>query len=130
MASGARAQPDIDAMAVRSAHEIATLIWNYDDDDVAAPPAAVNLTITGIPATVGRVLVRHYRIDEEHSNAYTAWLRMESPQQPAAAQYARLEAAGQLELLRSPEWMSTQDGKLSVAFTLPRQGVSLVEAGW
>jgi xylan 1,4-beta-xylosidase len=130
MASGVRGQPHIDALAVRSAHEIATLIWNYHDDDVPAPPAAVNLTVAGIPAAAGRVLVRHYRIDEEHSNAYTAWLRMGSPEQPTAGQYARLEAAGQLELLHSPEWVSTQDGKLSVTFTLPRQGVSLVEAAW
>jgi xylan 1,4-beta-xylosidase len=86
--------------------------------------------VTGIPAAAGRVLVRHYRIDEEHSNAYTAWRRMGSPEQPAAEQYARLEAAGQLELLRSPEWVSAQDGKLSVNFTLPRQGVSLIEAAW
>ncbi len=130
MANGVRGQPHIDALAVRSAHEIATLVWNYHDDDVAAPPAAVNLTITGIPPAAGRVLVRHYRIDEEHSNAYTAWLRMGSPQQPTDEQYARLEAAGQLELLHSPEWLSTLDGKLSVSFTLPRQSVSLIEAAW
>jgi xylan 1,4-beta-xylosidase len=129
IASGVRGQPHIDALAVRSAHEIATLVWNYHDDDVPAPPAAVNLTVSGIPAA-GRVVVRHYRIDEQHGNAYTAWLRMGSPEQPTAEQYARLEAAGQLELLRSPEWVPTQDGKLSVNFTLPRQGVSLIEAAW
>ena len=54
----------------------------------------------------------------------------DAPQQPTAGQYARLEAAGQLELLHSPEWVSTQDGKLNLSFTLPRQGVSLVEAAW
>ena len=130
MATGVRGQPHIDALAVRSAHEIATLIWNYHDDEISTPPAPVSLTIAGIPAAAGRVLVRHYRIDEEHSNAYTAWLRMGSPEQPSAEQYARLEAAGQLELLDSPEWVSTQDGRLSLSFALPRQGVSLVEADW
>jgi xylan 1,4-beta-xylosidase len=130
LASGVRGQPHIDALAVRSSHEIATLIWNYHDDDVPAQPAAVNLTVAGIPAAAGRVLVRHYRIDGDHSNAYTAWLRMGSPEQPSAEQYARLEAAGQLELLHTPEWMSTQNGKLSVSFTLPRQAVSLIEAAW
>jgi xylan 1,4-beta-xylosidase len=130
MATGVHGQPHIDALAARSAHEIATLIWNYHDDDMPAPPTPVSLTIAGIPVATGRVLVRHYRIDEEHSNAYAAWLRMGSPEQPSAEQYARLEAAGQLELLDSPEWVSTQDGRLSLSFALPRQGVSLVEADW
>jgi xylan 1,4-beta-xylosidase len=130
MATGVRGQPHIDGMAVRSAHQIATLIWNYHDDDVPAPPATVSLIVTGFPAAADRVLVRHYRIDEEHSNAYTAWLHAGSPEQPSTEQYARLEVAGQLELLHSPEWVSTQDGKLSVTFTLPRQALSLVEAAW
>jgi xylan 1,4-beta-xylosidase len=130
MATGVHGQPHIDALAARSAHEIATLIWNYHDDDMPAPPTPVSLTIAGIPVATGRVLVRHYRIDEEHSNAYAAWLRMGSPEQPSAEQYARLEAAGQLELLDSPEWVSTQDGRLSLSFALPRQGISLVEADW
>ena len=130
VAAGVRTRPQIDALAVRSAHEIAALVWNYHDDDIAAPPAAVTLTVTGIPAAAGRVLVHHYRIDAEHSNAYTAWLRLGSPQQPSGEQYARLEAAGQLQLLRPPEWVSTHDGKASVTFTLPRQAVSLVRAAW
>src|ERR1039458_2144759 len=127
MATGVHGQPHIDALAARSAHEIATLIWNYHDDDMPAPPTPVSLTIAGIPVATGRVLVRHYRIDEEHSNAYAAWLRMGSPEQPSAEQYARLEAAGQLELLDSPEWVSTQDGRLSLSFALRRRGISLVK---
>jgi xylan 1,4-beta-xylosidase len=130
VANGVHAQSHIDALAVRSAHAIATLVWNYHDDDVPAPPAEVSLTVAGIPTAASRVLVRHYRIDDVHSNAYTAWLRLGSPQQPTAEQYAHLEAAGQLELLHSPEWLSTQDGKLSVSFILPRHGVSLIEAAW
>jgi len=130
MASGVRGQPHIDALAVRSAHEIATLIWNYHDDDVPAKAATVSLTVAGLPRAANRLLVSHYRIDEEHSNAYTAWQRMGSPAEPTDAQYERLEAAGQLELLHSPGWVSAQDGKLSVSFTLPRQGVSLVRAAW
>jgi xylan 1,4-beta-xylosidase len=130
MANGVQGQPHIDALAVRSGHEIATLVWNYHDDDVPAPAAAVSLTVTGIPAAASRVLVRHFSLDEEHSNAYTAWLGMGSPQQPTAEQYRHLEAAGQLELLHSPEWVSAQDGKLTVNFTLPRQAVSLIETAW
>ena len=55
-----------------------------------------------IPPTVRRVLLQHYRIDDHYSNAYTAWKEMGSPQEPTPEQYARLQAAGQLQLLDSP----------------------------
>jgi len=79
---------------------------------------------------VGRALLRHYRIDETHSNSWTAWKKMGSPQRPSAEQYQVLEAAGQLELLESPRWVSTGKGRVAVEFDLPRQGVSLVQLEW
>jgi len=106
------------------------MVWNYHDDDRPAPPAPVHLALTGIPPAVNRVLVQHYRIDDDHSNAYTVWLRMGSPQKPTAEQYGRLEEAGQLQLLRSPEWLAVKDGKLDVAFALPRQAISLIKVSW
>jgi len=55
---------------------------------------------------------------------------MGSPQQSTAAQYAELEAAGQLALLGSPEWLSASQGTLSLTFPLPRQAVSLIRITW
>ena len=52
------------------------------------------------------------------------------PQQPTPEQYARLEAAGQLQLLGSPEWRRPEGGKLALEFTLPRHGVSLLHLTW
>ena len=49
----------------------------------------VTLTIDGLPA--GRPTLTHYRVDSDHSNAYTAWKAMGSPQPPTPAQYAALE---------------------------------------
>ena len=83
--------------------DISVLAWNYHDDDVAGAAAKVRIAIAGVPN--GRMLLRHYRIDETHSNAWTAWKKMGSPQQPSAAQYAELEAAGQLQELESPRWI-------------------------
>jgi len=128
--SGVQAAPDIDGMATRGDREMAVMLWNYHDDDVAAPAAPVHLTLAGLPAGAARVLVEHYRIDAGHSNAYAVWQQMGSPQQPAAEQYASLEAAGQLQLLGSPEWTGAKDGKLELRFALPRQGVSLVKVSW
>jgi len=106
------------------------MAWNYHDDDVAGPDTPVRMNVTGIPQAAGRVLIRHYRIDRDHSNAYTVWKQMGSPQQPTAEQYARLESAGRLELLESPQWVPAKSGSIELAFPLPRQAVSLVQVSW
>ncbi|HZS05425.1 MAG TPA: beta-xylosidase [Blastocatellia bacterium] len=127
---GVRGRPDIDALASRSERDISVMTWNYHDDDVPAPAGPVRLQITGVPASARRVLVTHYRIDGDHSNSYTVWKEMGSPQQSTPEQYARLEAAGQLELLTSPEWVSSRDGRVELSFALPRQAVSLIQVSW
>ncbi len=127
---GVRQSPDIDAFATRAEHEAAVMLWNYHDDDLPATGATVNLTVVGVPANVRRVLIEHYRIDANHSNAYTVWKGMGSPQSPSAEQYAQLMAAGGLELLQSPEWLDSEGGKVSITTELPRQGTSLVRLKW
>ena len=74
---GVRGAPDISALAARADRSATVLIWNYHDDDLPAAPAPVTLTIEGLPA--GRAMVIHERIDDSHSNAYAAWVKMGSP---------------------------------------------------
>jgi xylan 1,4-beta-xylosidase len=128
--NGVRDNPDIDALATRSDRQVAVMVWNYRDDDISGPDAPVTLLITGLAASVERVLLRHYRIDNYHSNAFTVWKRLGSPQNPSPEQYAELESAGQLELLNSPEWVWNQNGKIELRLRLPVQSVSLIELTW
>ncbi len=128
--AGVRQAPDVDALATKSEHEAAVMVWNYHDDDLAAADAEVQVTIAGIPPGVKKVLLEHYRIDETHSNSFTAWKQMGSPQAPTAEQTAQLKAAGQLQLLTSPEWLEVASGKVIIATTLPRQAVSLLRLEW
>jgi xylan 1,4-beta-xylosidase len=125
-----RQAPDIDALATSANGEASVLLWNYHDDDVAAPGAAITVSIHEIPSSVRRALLQHYRIDDDHSNAYTVWKQMGSPQNPTADQYAKLQAAGQLELLESPRWISPDNGTIRVDVQLPRQGLSLLRVTW
>jgi xylan 1,4-beta-xylosidase len=128
MMRGDRVNVDGDALAALGNRELAVMVWNYDDDDLPGPPSPVKLALAGVPA--GKVLVEHFRIDDDHSNGYTAWKRMGSPAQPTPEQQATLEAQAQLELLSSPEWRMVDGGKLDLAFTLPRHGVSLLRLTW
>jgi xylan 1,4-beta-xylosidase len=130
LATGVRAQPDVDALATRGEHEAAILVWNYDDIDGPADAALTTVHVGGIPVAIHRVMLEHFRIDDTHSNAYTVWKAMGSPQQPTSQQYAQLRSAGQLQLLSSPEWVEVKDGRIEVSTTIPRQGISLLHLSW
>lgn len=140
VSTGVRQQPDIGAIATRKNQEVEIMIWNYHDEDVDAPAAPIDLAITGLPesirlatmslAPIHLALVEHFRIDAHHSNAFTAWKQMGSPQSPSPEQYAQLQSAGQLQLLTSPAWIPIEHGQAHLQFTLPRQGLSLVRITW
>lgn len=128
--SGTPGDGVIDVAATRSGSHLSTLIWNYHDDDVDAPASDVEVKIAGLPFGVNRVLVEHFRIDGGHSNAFQFWKSIGSPQSPTKEQYAALEAAGQLQLLESPEWINVPKTGIVLHFQLPRQAVSLVKLSW
>jgi xylan 1,4-beta-xylosidase len=128
--NGVRQASDLDALATGAEREAAVMLWNYHDDDLPAEAAPVRVTVAGIPAGVKRVLLQHYRIDERHSNSYTVWKQMGSPQAPSTEQYARLREAGQLELLSSPEWLDVSGGEVMISMELPRQATSLLRLSW
>lgn len=122
------AQADIDALAAAGKKTAGIMVWNYHDDDVAAPAAAIQLDIQSIPAK--KVRVSHYRIDKENSNSYEVWKSMGSPASPTGAQYKQLEQAGQLQQLGTTQWEPVTNGRVRLSFLLPRQGVSFLRLNW
>jgi xylan 1,4-beta-xylosidase len=128
--AGVKGRADINALASRGDRAASVMVWNYHDDDLPAAEARIDLALSGIPAAVKRALIKHYRIDASHSNSYSAWKAMGSPQQPTPAQYNALEASGHLQMLGSPEWVTVDKGTVSTHFALPRQGVSLIQVSW
>ena len=123
-----REQPDIQVIATGRNQVDDVMVWNYHDEDVGVPDPVVDLNIAGLPGK--QALVEHFRIDRDHSNAFTAWKKMGSPQAPSPEQYEQLERAGQLQLLSSPAWISVERGEAHLEFKLPRNSVSLVRLSW
>lgn len=120
---------DINALASKGDHSAAVMVWNYhDNNDLSVPDSPVTINVKGLPQ--GRVLMHHYRIDQEHSNSYQVWKAMGSPQNPTAEQIAELEEAGQLKLLTSPAWMDIAEESTKLEMMLPRQGVSFIRFSW
>jgi xylan 1,4-beta-xylosidase len=130
VASGVRNKTDVDGLAARGDHEITVLVWNYRDDETLAADVPVQLNVAGLPASAKRILVRHYRVDQNHSNSYTVWKAMGSPQSPSPEQYESLKAAGQLQVLESPTWVDGREGTVRLSFPMPGESVSLLEFSW
>jgi xylan 1,4-beta-xylosidase len=130
LAQGVREAPDVSALASRAPGRLAVMAWHYHDDDVPGPEAEVKVDIHGLPTSVREATLTHERIDETHSNAYAAWLRMGSPVAPNREQYAELKAAGGLAALQAPARVPIVRGEATLAFELPRQAVSLLVLEW
>ncbi|WP_419806202.1 GH39 family glycosyl hydrolase [Terriglobus sp.] len=129
--NGVRNESDVDALATRAAaNSAAVMLWNYHDVDGPGPVVPTEVAINGLPATAKRVLVTQYRIDDTHSNAYTIWKAMGSPQHPTTEQYERLKAEDGLQLLTSPVWMEAGSGTVTLNTDMPRQSISLVTLKW
>lgn len=106
-------------------------IWNYHDQDLEFPDADVSVEVQGLPPTfsdsASGVAYTHYRIDNDHSNSYSRWQAMGSPQAPTDEQYQELVQAGKLETIAEgtgPEMPI--DGKLSLNISLPVRATSLL----
>nr|WP_293836453.1 beta-xylosidase [uncultured Arsenicibacter sp.] len=123
-----REEADVNGIASKDAKSAGVRLWTCHDNQGNRHVATVIVSLGGQPA--GRILLHHYRIDQEHSNAYEAWKKMGSPKAPSAEQIAELERAGQLQLVGSPEWIVAKKGEKELAFELPWQGVSLIKLTW
>jgi len=119
-------KPDVNAIAAKGKNSVTVMVWNYHDNNKTdVSPSSVKLEMKCIPA--GKVLLNHYRIDQEFSNSYSAWKKMGSPQNPSQLQISELEKAGQLQLYSSPEWLIIENGNASLELELPGQGVSFLQ---
>jgi len=128
---GVRGESDVDALATKASdNSAAVMLWNYHDADAAGAVVPASIDIGGLPATAKRVLITHYRIDDTHSNAYTAWKEMGSPQHPTTEQYAKLKSLDGLQMLTSPEWVDVVNGHIALKTEMPRQSISLVTMAW
>lgn len=127
---GVRTRPDVSALASLDENHLYVLAWHYHDDDLPGAEAEVRLTFQGLPPDVRLARCEQHRIDDGHSNAFTAWKLMGSPLQPTAEQFTQLEKAGQLAELAAPQNLRVTNGQTILPLELPRQSVSLLVVSW
>ena len=121
-----RAEPDVNGFATSDGRVTYVLIWNYHDkNDVDTKATQVTISIKGLNSK--RTQYRRMLIDQEHSNSFIAWKKMDSPANPNSAQYRQLEIAGKLQATGPVKTVAVKNNELKLEFELERQGVTLIE---
>lgn len=96
----------------------------------AAPQGATHRTFHPPFTPEGCPKITRTLIDKRHSNSFTAWQTLGSPQSPTADQIRLMKLASQLASAQDKTEMKVADGHCEITFTLARQGVTLVELEW
>lgn len=121
----------VSALAARAADgEVGVLVWNSSLDQSRIPfdpvlARDVTVTVAGLPP--GTVTVRHWRVDEEHSNVFAAWRDLGGAERawPEGDEWDRLGEADQLAELEPAHPAEVgDDGELRLSFGLPQPGIS------
>jgi len=111
---------------LRGDQGLEVLLYCHHDDWSRTGLHEITLELTGWPYPTRALTLRHYRVDGAHSNAYAEWLRQGRPLYPAAGQRAAIAARQGLELLEPPRTIALEDGRATVALTMPVHAISLL----
>jgi len=116
---------EVEVLATAEGDSVQVMAVNFREEFDYDGPIAVAIDLDGLPNATRRC--RHWRIDREHSNAYTAWLEMGRPVVPDDAQLAAIQARQGLELLEPEFEVAVSEGKASLRTVLPPHSVSMWE---
>jgi xylan 1,4-beta-xylosidase len=120
----------VDGIATLGERELDVMVWNYREEDVSGPVRKVGVKINRLPAAARNAKAEEFRVDGRNSNSYASWRKMGSPQNPTAAEYKKLQAAGRLQKVGKPKLAHTAAGAYLVTLDLPQQSVSLLRLRW
>jgi xylan 1,4-beta-xylosidase len=118
----------VSAFASRDADRITIAIINFQHDKIFNEGESSSITVNIAPqwSLETRVAMKHWRIDKDHSNAYTAFKEAGSPELPNPFQIDAIRKRMNLELVE-PERQTTVGDVTRLEFELPCNGVSLIE---
>jgi xylan 1,4-beta-xylosidase len=122
----------VEAWASRDGdRRIALAVWNGTLDQSKTEGEAilgrdVSLSVGGVPA--GEWLLRHRRLDLEHSNLAARWEAMGGGDWPDEAGWEALRKADRLEELEPQRTVNPGSaGRVTLDFHLPMPGISFIE---
>jgi xylan 1,4-beta-xylosidase len=121
-------RPYIDALATLDAKNMYILLWNYHDDDNKKQDACIKIKLQQLRTT--DITISCFLVDEAHSNSYTLWKKMGSPQEVPEEKFIELKKAGQLQKKGGDEKLKVSNGSINYQLNLESQGVALLKISW
>jgi xylan 1,4-beta-xylosidase len=104
---------------------VEVLLYNHEDSWNTEDNYKIELNLENLPFEEP-IKVTHYRIDKNHSNAYSEWIRQGKPDYPQGEQYNVIKARDGLELLNPIQTFEANNGKMKLEFDMPVKSVSLI----
>ena len=124
LAVTAETPPGVEVLATGSDDgSLGIMAVNFDEALEYDRIHSLRVRLQGLPA--GSWRCRHYRIDRDHSNAYSLWLSLGRPIVPDREQLATIQSRQGLELLEPERTISTSAEGVCLETTLPPHSASL-----
>ncbi|MFQ5601703.1 MAG: hypothetical protein ACE5HS_00375 [bacterium] len=124
---GARLGDPVFAVATKNASQSVEILLYHlnerDESNARSDSLVVSFTVLNLPFQ--RFQVRHYLIDEMHSNVYTAWKNLQRPKMISQAQMRKLAASDDLEYAQPPWHENSNDQSFTYQFKLQPNSVAL-----
>lgn len=118
----------VSAFATRDEKKIIILVVNFQNDRINndGNSYSINLNINSPWKPKTKVTLNHWRIDQHHSNAYTVFKEIGSPELPNPLEIDAVKKKMYLEMLQPPLQLTGKDLS-NIKFDLPCNSVSLIE---
>jgi xylan 1,4-beta-xylosidase len=124
---GTNEGPEISGIATISGNKrIEVLIYCHHDDWDVDSEYEVEIEVSNIPFDSSKLVLTHYRLDKNHSNAYAEWVRQGRPDYPTEGQKKVIKSREGLELYEPKDKVLLFDGKFKKNIYLPVHGISLL----
>jgi xylan 1,4-beta-xylosidase len=115
---------NINGLATRKGDTIQIMVYNFNQDVSGRESEKAELTVK-MPSSRSYKLI-HYRIDENHSNAYSVWKSLGKPIIPNDDQMNQIVSRQGLELSEPLRTIIPEDNKIAIPLILPHHSVSLL----
>ena len=105
-------------------NSIQVMVYNYNEDVRDLEMKEIDVSVR-FPEP-GLYRLRHYRIDQGFSNAYSVWKSLGKPVVPDGSQMELIKSRQGLELLEPECTIDVKDNVTELSFNLPHHSVSLL----